>query len=209
MKQWLIPITVFVGAIAAGSGAYIYYGLYDIGADSPHWFMTAQIIETLRERSIEIRTKDIEVPNLKNPSLALQGAAHYDAMCVGCHLAPGMRNTEIRLGLYPKPPDLSKAHIDPKVAFWVIKHGIKMTGMPAWGRSHDDIALWSIVAFLDRLPEMTPQEYKAIFAKARADNEMTPMGAHGETQDMHTHGHGHSHAIRKHETNGKNSAHER
>lgn len=209
MKRWLIPVTVFAGAIAVSSGAYIYSGLYDIGADAPHWFMTAQIIETLRERSIEIRAKDIEVPNLKNPLLVLRGAAHYDAMCAGCHLAPGKRNTEIRLGLYPKPPDLSKTHIDPKVAFWVIKHGIKMTGMPAWGKSHDDTALWSIVAFLNRLPEMTPQEYKAIVVKARADNEMAPMGAHGEAQDTHMHRHGHSHTRPEHETNGKNSVHER
>ncbi|MDN5754017.1 MAG: cytochrome c [Nitrosospira sp.] len=203
MKHCLIPITVFAGIIAVSSAAYIYYGLYDIGADAPHWFVTTQLIETLRERSIEVRARDIETPNLKDLQLALKGAAHYDAMCMGCHLAPGVRNTEIRLGLYPKPPDLSKAHVDPKAAFWVVKHGIKMTGMPAWGKSHDDNALWSIVAFLNRLPEMTPQEYKAIVAKAQAGNETTPMEAHGEAQDAH--GHGHSHASPKHQENGTHS----
>ncbi len=207
MKRWLIPVTVFLGAAAVGVGAYIYSGYYNIGADAPHWFMTEQIVETLRERSIEIRARDIEVPNLEDSRLVIEGAGHYAVMCVSCHLAPGMRSTEIRLGLYPKPPDLSKTHIDPKVAFWVITHGIKMTGMPAWGKSHDDIALWSIVAFLNRLPDMTPQEYKAIVAKARANNEMTPMSSHGEAQDAH--GDGHSHAKPERETNGKNSVHER
>ena len=192
MKRWLIPVTAFMGATAVSVGAYLYSGLYDIGADIPHWPTTIKIVETVRERSIASRTKAIEVPNLENPQLVLKGAEQYAAMCVDCHSAPGMDDSDIRLGLYPKPPALSKTHIDPKVAFWVIKHGIKMSGMPAWGRSHDDIMLWSIVAFINRLPEMTPQEYKDIIAKAQADEEMTPMSAEREAQDAHKHGHSHA-----------------
>ena len=50
-------------------------------------------------------------------------------MCVDCHLAPEQKDPEIRPGLYPKPPNLSEQCVDPKTAFWVIKHGLKMTGM--------------------------------------------------------------------------------
>ena len=173
MKSCLLSIVVIAG-IAVIGGAYIYSGLYDIGADTRHWPITEKIVKIVRERSIESRAKDITVPNLENPKLVLQGAGQYAAMCAKCHLAPRMDDTGISLGLYPKPPDLSQTSVDPKVAFWVVKHGIKMSGMPAWGRSHDDLTLWSIVAFVSRLPGMEPQEYKDIVAKSLADEENEP-----------------------------------
>jgi len=174
LKTGLLFIAVIAGVAAVGS-TYIYSGWYDIGADTRHWLITEKIVGILRERSIESRAKDITIPNLENPQLVLQGAGQYAAMCANCHLAPRMGDTGISLGLYPKPPDLSQASVDPRVAFWVIKHGIKMSGMPAWGRSHDDLTLWSIVAFVNRLPEMEPQEYKDIVAKSLADEETEPM----------------------------------
>ena len=156
-------------------GIYIYSGLYDIGADIPHWPITEKIVETVRVRSIESRAKNIIPPKLESPRLVLKGAGQYAAMCADCHLAPGMSDSEIRQGLYPQPPNLTRVSIDPKVAFWVIKHGIKMTGMPAWGHSHDDLTLWSIVAFVNRLPGMGPQEYKDIVEKSLADEGIEPM----------------------------------
>ena len=80
-------------------------------------------------------------------------------MCVDCHLAPNRKDSEIRAGLYPKPPDMTR-HVDAGTArmFWVIKHGIKMSAMPAWGPTHDDRRIWGIVAFLQELPELTPDQ---------------------------------------------------
>ena len=175
----------------AGLGAYIYSGQYNIAADEPHWFATAKIIETLRDRSIDRRARDIIIPDLEDSRLVLKGADQYEAMCAGCHLAPGMDNSEIRQGLYPEPPDFSRARIDPARAFWVIKHGIKMTGMPAWGRTHDDITLWSIVAFIGKLPEMTPQAYKEMVREARAGEGMASPGDGTGEHGAHQHGHGH------------------
>ena len=107
-------------------------------------------------------------------------------MCTGCHLSPGVNDSELRVGMYPQPPNLSKVHVDPKDAFWVIKHGIKMSAMPAWGKAgHDDPTIWSMVAFLEKLPGMTPAEYKAIVAKAPPDEDMD-MDDEGD----HAHSHG-------------------
>jgi mono/diheme cytochrome c family protein len=82
-------------------------------------------------------------------------------MCQGCHLKPGKSETEMRQGLYPKPPDFSnmQERVDPQEAFWVIKHGIKLSAMPAWGKSHGDDKLWPLVAFVRKLPGMSPAEY--------------------------------------------------
>jgi len=186
MKRWVISFIVVAGVFMIGAAAYVYSGLYDIGADAPHWSATEQLIETVREQSIERRTKDIQVPDLENPQLVLKGAGQYAAMCVTCHLAPGIKNSEMRPGMYPQPPNLSQARVDPKVAFWTIKHGIKMSAMPAWGEGHDDATIWSMVAFINKLPEMSPEQYQAITAKASPDEKMQPEGAHAK--DGHAHG---------------------
>jgi len=160
-----ITVAVLVVAI----GIFIGSGAYNIGADSPHWSATVGLISALRERSIDARAENISVPSLNDSKLVLKGAGQYAAMCVNCHLAPGKENSELREGMYPQPPNLSREHVEPSEAFWIIKHGIKMSAMPAWGGTHDDATIWSMVAFLEKLPNLTPAEYKAIVAKAPPD----------------------------------------
>lgn len=103
-----------------------------------------------RDRSIEVRARNIEVPNLKDENLIRVGADNYNAMCIGCHLAPGVEKTELSQALYPSPPNLGKLGVGgkPAVAFWTIKHGTKASGMPAWGKSMGDEYIWGLVAFL-------------------------------------------------------------
>jgi len=169
----VIATLVAVAVIGAtGTGLYIYAGGYDIGADDHHTAPVASIMTTLRNRSIQNHAKALVVPNLNDPQLILKGAGQYAAMCTDCHLKPGQSDSEIRAGLYPQPPNLSRVKVDPKAAFWVIKHGIKMSAMPAWGGSHDDATIWSMVAFVEQLPTLSPEAYKAIVAKAPPDDDM-------------------------------------
>jgi mono/diheme cytochrome c family protein len=176
--EFAITVVVVLTAIAIGLGLFVWSGVYNIGADNHHFPITYKVMQTLRDRSIHLRSKDIAVPNLGDEQLILKGAGQYAAMCTGCHLAPGMQDSEIRPGLYPQPPNLSQVRVDPKDAFWVIKHGIKMSAMPAWGTSHDDATIWSMVAFLRKLPDLTPAQYKDIVAKAPPDEDMD-MGGEG------------------------------
>jgi mono/diheme cytochrome c family protein len=169
--------------------AYAWSGFYNIGADSPHEPITYRFLSMVREHSIHRHARDISVPKLDDPALISKGAGQYAAMCTGCHLAPGMRDSEIRAGLYPQPPNLSQQSVDPREAFWVIKHGIKMSGMPAWGATHDDPTIWSMVAFLQKLPGMTPAQYKDMVAKAPPDDDMDmDMGVgKGDSHDGGSH----------------------
>ncbi len=186
IKHHSITVAVVLGVLAVGAGAFVYSGLYNIGADDHHTKPVFAVLQTLRNRSIHVRSEDLKVPNLNDPPLILKGAGQYAAMCTGCHLAPGMKTSEIRPGLYPQPPNLSQTRVDPKDAFWVIKHGIKMSAMPAWGFSHDDPTIWSMVAFLQKLPDMTPAQYKDIVAKAPPDDDMDG----GDGGHSHDHGGG-------------------
>jgi mono/diheme cytochrome c family protein/ketosteroid isomerase-like protein len=199
MKPFAATLTAVVILLVVGIlgiGAFVYSGVYNIGADAPHTKPVHALIETLVDRSVERRAKDLVVPNLEEPQLVLDGAGHYAAMCTGCHLAPGLAENEMRPGLYPKPPQLAKFRPDPREAFWIIKHGIKMSAMPAWGQTHDDAAIWGMVAFLQKLPEMTPAQYKTMVANAPADDDM-----HMDEEGGHSHGgvadedgHAHEHA---------------
>jgi mono/diheme cytochrome c family protein len=154
---WLLGILVL---IVVGKAVFIWSGAYNIAADEPHWPLTERVMETVRDRSIAARASGIVVPGLDDESLIRAGAGNYDAMCTGCHLKPGVEKTELSEGLYPAPPNLARKRIDdPAAAFWVIRHGVKMSGMPAWGKSMEDEYIWGMVAFLRELPDMSQDRY--------------------------------------------------
>ena len=191
MKNALIVLLAAALAVVLGLYTWMWLGMYDMGADSPHWKATVSMLTMMRERSIEMHAASVTVPgDINDPAVILKGAGQYAAMCAGCHLAPGVSDSEIRPGLYPQPPNLSQVRVDPRQAFWVIKHGIKMSAMPAWGFSHDDATIWGMVAFLQKLPGMTPTEYQANVAKAPPDEDMGPMDPGAMMGGGHAHDHG-------------------
>jgi mono/diheme cytochrome c family protein len=165
MSARAVFIGVLIGLVAAVALAAVVIGLgaYNFAADAPHGGLTTRIIALARERAIEVRAEGLKVPPLGNPATIREGAVHYAAMCTGCHLAPGMPDNEMRLGLNPKPPALaSLPPEEPAKQFWIVKHGLKMTAMPAWGMTHSDAEIWNIVAFLQRLPSLSPAQYRAL-----------------------------------------------
>jgi mono/diheme cytochrome c family protein len=149
--------------LAIGTGIFIGSGVYNIGADDHHTRIVLTIIEQLRNRSIAVRAREVDVPNLTNPKNIALGAQRYQALCIGCHLAPGLTKSDIRVGLYPHPPNLAQEDADDaQRVFWIIKHGIKMSAMPAWGKSLNDDAIWDIVSFVRQMPMMTPESYQQL-----------------------------------------------
>ena len=143
---------------------------------------------------MEVRAKDLSVPDLTGQHMIAEGAEHYAAMCTGCHLAPGIKESETREGLYPRPPNLTQTIIDdPREAFWIIKHGVKMSAMPAWGGTHSDADIWNIVAFLKHMPTMSAVDYRALTAvpEDETGNNARPEDMHDDPDDMHSGEHHH------------------
>ena len=163
MKSLAIAAVSVVGALAAaglGAAAFVTSGVYNIGADDHHIRPVLAILEALRQRSIEVRSRSLVAPDLEEASRISQGASTYAAHCTVCHLAPGMDSTDVRRGMYPHPPDLVQENVrDPAAAFWVVKHGIKMSAMPSWSRTLDDNSIWDVVAFLRKMPDMNRETY--------------------------------------------------
>ena len=174
--------------LVAGAAIGVYAGLYNIAADVPHTQPVYWLLETVRDRSIAARSRNIIVPDsLDDANRISRGAGQYAEMCSVCHLAPGMKRTEISRGLYPRAPELRrKTDLTPAEQFWIIKHGVKMTGMPAWGVTHDDEMLWDVVALLRKLPELTPEQYETLVKKApKHDELMHEMDSGHEQNGQH------------------------
>lgn len=164
---------LFLGILVGLAGFFIYAGVYNIGADAPHSRFVYNLINSARDNSIASFSKNIVPPkDLSDPKRIAAGAGLYSEMCTGCHLGPGLERTEMSQGLYPQAPEFARgvAH-SPAQQFWIIKHGIKLTAMPAWGKTHDDQLIWDMVAFINQLPKMTPEQYKAAVASAPEDHE--------------------------------------
>lgn len=192
-RHSLITVVVLAFLSLLIIGLFIWSGLYNIGADDTHTRPVYSVLQTLRERSIAARANDLQLPDLADPARIKQGAGNYNAMCTGCHLGPGMTETELSKGLYPAPPDLTQHMVDPREAFWVIKHGIKASGMPAWGKSMDDEYIWNMAAFLQTLPKLNAEQYQALVASSGGHSHgggETGGHAHaaGEADDHHEEG---------------------
>ena len=190
-KRTTLWIVLGFGAGAVLGGlAFAYSGIYNVAADDPHTRPVYTLMEIVRDRSIAARASKLEAPaDLTSEARIRQGAGNYNAMCMGCHLAPGMGETELSRGLYPRPPDLTKTMVDAAEAFWVIKHGIKASGMPAWGQSMQDEYVWNMAAFLQQLPKLDKAGYDALVASSgghsHGGNETTPHEHDDGTADDH------------------------
>lgn len=169
MKQFFLGAASAVGLGTITGYSLILSGSIDFAADSSHPPSITKFIERAREHSVSRQAKDIIAPaDLASEERIRRGAGNYDAMCVGCHLSPGVQDSEIRKGLYPSPPNLAMAEVGTEEKnvdarrFWVIKHGIKGSGMPAWAKGGmDDETIWDLTAFLKVLPKLSAAEYQA------------------------------------------------
>lgn len=212
MSKILVGIVCTLLAAIATASVAVYTGAFDIAADTPHAAVTYRLIAFARERSIARRIEDIVPPgNLGDMARVRRGAGNYAAMCSGCHLEPGVETSELRAGLYPQPPNLAKPDADRSHEtagaarkFWIIKHGIKASGMPAWSKGGmEDAAIWDLVAFVQLLPKMPAAEYRELVESSdghshagrrnATDHSVAPKGV----PDRHESGRGngnHNHA---------------
>lgn len=190
MRALTLSAVIVVLIIAAAASAFIYTGAYNIGADAPHSHAVYGLLEGLRERSVRSHARQIAVPaDLNDAKRVAAGAGLYAEMCTGCHLGPGLERTEMSQGLYPSAPEFARGDdLSPAEQFWTIKHGVKLTAMPAWGKTHSDELIWNMVAFIRQLSKMSPEQYKAAVASApESHGEMMEHAADSSLSPQHQH----------------------
>jgi mono/diheme cytochrome c family protein len=165
----IIAGVVVLAALIAAAGIVLWAGLYNVAATEPHWGVTRAVLKFARDRSIDYHSRGIDAPISAEPNQIALGFDHFHTTCLLCHGAPGRSSEEFVAGLYPLPPylpsgEVQKARTAPQL-FWIVKYGIKMSGMPAFGIQHEDRDLWDIVAFVQKVPDLTPEAYEGLIQK--------------------------------------------
>ena len=138
-----------------------YSGVFNVAATEPDNPVTAWFLSTTMQRSVRQQASSVTAPRQLTEEDAREGFRFYNEACVYCHGAPGKDPTDIGKGLNPEPPYLPDvvARWSRAELFWVAQNGIRMTGMPAFGASHKDEEIWKVVAFVQRLPNISEQDY--------------------------------------------------
>ncbi len=171
--KYFAGIIVTILVIMIAGLIIIYSGWYNVSAANRPAGFERWLFGTTMDNSVEKHSENLIAPNLESPEKIMEGFAHYNEMCVECHSAPGKSESDLAKGLNPKAPDLSKSAQDMSAEqlFWVTKNGIKMTGMPAWGKTHSDDKIWSIIAFIEKLPGMTGAQYDSLKSATKSMEE--------------------------------------
>jgi cytochrome c553 len=184
IKRIAVILLATIATLVIVAVAFIYSGAYNVAATTGHTKPIEQIFRTLMMRSVVAHARHVTPPpnlDLTNRALAARAAGHYEKMCRTCHGAPGKKPDPWQL--YPAAPDLADAlrvmkWSDGEV-FWIIKNGIKDTGMSAFGRSHSDEDIWALTAFIRQLETMTPEKYRTMSDSAAPPDK---EGTHGNQQ---------------------------
>src|SRR4051812_16458723 len=183
----VLTVLVVLAILFLGGIAFLYSGLYNVSASVPDKGLIRWALVTTQRHSVHRGAAALtgnQGPTREDPTRTPAGPVHNQGMCTTCHGAPGVNISEIGQGLIPDPPELSDVGRDePEETFWVVKNGIKMTGMPSFGVTHTDDEIWDIVAFVRKMGKLTPQQYQAMVQQAG-------LGAPGQENEGHEHGEG-------------------
>lgn len=182
MKGAILTLVVMAAALGA-----LWWNV-DVAATNPHAPFVEELLHETMEHAVRRSAAEINAPSLDDSALVGEGARHYFAMCEGCHAGPGVDASELAQGLYPSPPALhEEEEWSDAELFWITQNGIKASGMPAYGPTHSDEALWAIVAFVRTLPGMTAEAYEP-FRPQPASPDAGEPAAGGHDHGSHDHG---------------------
>ena len=180
-KNLAVLLSALVVATIAAV-AFVWSGVYNIAASSPHTQAVYSLLEVTMRQSVRLRARGIDPPALDTAGLVERGAACYQHRCELCHGGPSVAQNDVALGMQPLPGPLVDAHArwKPRELYWITSNGITMSGMPAWKFQIADTDIWALVAFIERLPQLSPDAYRQLMASKRGElcniDEASPAG---------------------------------
>lgn len=186
LKRLAMLITICLVAVYG----FVQSGLFNVAATNKDGALITWLLHTTMERSVERRAQNIEVPDINNNEMILAGLSDYVEMCAQCHGEPDKPSGILAQGLNPAPPNLE--HLaeagTPAEMFWVINNGIRMTGMAAFGKTHEADEIWPVIAFLQSAKDITSTEY------SKMKKEAETYGHHKAEPGVDDKGNGQHHA---------------
>ncbi len=161
MKRFWLGFCAAILLLLAAAAMAPFTGLFDVAASDPPAALERWYLSTTMTHSVRRRAAGLAVPDPIPDEDIRRGFAQYRNSCVYCHGAPGVDATDWAQALQPEPPYLADAvpARQPAELFWIIRNGIKMTAMPAFGRHLSDREIWGVVGFIRQLPGMSDETY--------------------------------------------------
>ena len=126
--------------------------------EKPAWYETL-LARNARRLASEPGARDLKNPVEATPLAIAEARDHFADHCATCHANNGDGKTQINAGLYPPAPDMRQSptqDLSDGELFYLIKNGVRFTGMPGWGGSDEDN--WKLVLFIRHLAQLTPME---------------------------------------------------
>ena len=167
--RFLAAIGALAIVVGIGAAAFFFGGYYSVAGTAEDPAAVTWALTRVRTASIDRHANDNPPASFGDAAMVEAGAKAYASFgCANCHGAPGVKWLKFSEGLHPDPPDLKEVAggLSPAQLFWVIKNGINMTGMPSFGAIEvPDREIWTIVAFVKKLPSVSDDDFKAWTAK--------------------------------------------
>ncbi len=167
MKRFALHMMILAAMAAVGGAAVVGFGLFNVSARQGHWPGVSWVLHTTYRNSVALRAPPADtVPDLASEDLIALGARHYDNACRMCHGTPQGPQSATVEAMVPRPLPIAQAvsQWEPRHLFWIVENGVKMSGMPAWPAERRDDDVWSVVAFLNAVPQIDPENYAALVA---------------------------------------------
>ncbi|HYG22488.1 MAG TPA: c-type cytochrome [Verrucomicrobiae bacterium] len=176
-RRWVMRGVLIAALLGAAGFLLAASGIIPITASSRHWAITRWFLNFSKERSVATHSIGIKVPPLNDEWRILKGAGHFETGCRPCHGSPDVPQPRIAFAMTPNPPPLSThgQDFEPAELFYIVKHGIKFTGMPAWPSQNRDDEVWDMVAFLRKLPELDGEQYRRLVHGTATPDDDAPL----------------------------------
>jgi mono/diheme cytochrome c family protein len=185
---------IVVGAVGLVVGGYFFATSGKISVAATEHGSVYAIVDTflskVSDKSVEKHALAKTNPFGQDPAAARAGMLHYRENCILCHGARDVDTSEFAKGLSPGAPMLDMKDVQEMSdgqLFWVISNGIRSTGMPAFSPTHKEEEIWKIVAFVRRLPKLTPEEIAQLNAGREAPEEHHHEAAEADAPSTHAH----------------------
>ena len=185
-RRFVVRVLLLVIWLGSGAFLFAWSGIYNVAASSGHWTIVEGFLRFGMRHSVSLRAGGIEEPDLNSRDLIALGAGHFERGCALCHGSPGRPGSPVTGAMLPPPPSLSTPLYPwtDQELFWIVRHGIKYTGMPAWPALERTDEVWAMVAFIRKLSDIDADEYRALALPRSGQHERQQAPGDGTVAEL-------------------------
>lgn len=171
---------------ALATALVVWTGAYDVAADVAHLQPVYNLLEITKVQSVRRRARPIAERALDAPLVVRRGAACFAQHCLSCHGAPGVSAGTAGLTMQPLPGPLVAAanRWRQRELVWIVRHGIRMSAMPAWRERLADDDIWAVTGFMQAMPALSPPAYAVLAAEVSGQVCALLPGRHDAAPDV-------------------------